>query len=492
MCTWLCEVYEPLDVITSHMSDLRVTFLGTSSGGGPTEGRNCSSLALSIRNETWLVDCAEGTQRQLHKSRHLNIHNVTKVFITHMHVDHCVGVVPLLSTVMSIFSPRAQSCNQDPDKLHVEIYGTPGLRQLIRSTLNLTHMNLSGKYIVHEFHLSEGSTIDQGPPHPNEIVGVNIQADSQQFWQNIGGDVGIKIDAGTIEHRVTCVGYVFTEKLTVATIPRRLVCLGDTSSASHIAPLCISEGIYPSLVVHESTNAWIPPHVDRHHLYGGARKTPQSVREKAISKGLYGGARKTPQSVREKAISKGHSTPDMAGAFARAVRAERLALIHFSAMFENPSPSNPIMREIARQATVAFENPSPSNPIMREIARQATVAWGRRGVDAIAAHDLYWMDIPPRPIESPESQVVQSNPNPSTVWDAHLWDDPLGPDQPMTPNLKRKWDKTHPTGARGLRGNWNRRGGRGRWRGRGGGGGDAHGHGGVNVDGRGDGHSSQT
>ncbi|CAE6455271.1 unnamed protein product [Rhizoctonia solani] len=427
MCTWLCEVYEPLDVITSHMGDLRVTFLGTSSGGGPTEGRNCSSLALSIRNEIWLVDCAEGTQRQLHKSRHLNIHNVTKVFITHMHVDHCVGVVPLLSTVMSIFSPRAQSCNQDPDKLHVELYGTPGLRQLIRSTLNLTHMNLSGKYIVHEFHLSEGSTIDQGPPHPNEIVGVNIQADSQQFWQNIGGDVGIKIDAGTIEHRVTCVGYVFTEKLTVATIPRRLVCLGDTSSASHIAPLCISEGIYPSLVVHESTNAWIPPHVDRHHLYGGARKTPQSVREKAISKG--------------------HSTPDMAGAFARAVRAERLALIHFSAMFKDPSPSN---------------------PIMREIARQATVAWGRRGVDAIAAHDLHWMDIPPRPIESPESQVVQSTPNPSTVWDAHLWDAPLGPDQPMAPNLKRKWDKTHPTGARGFRGNWNRGGGRGRWRGRGG------------------------
>ncbi|QRW16079.1 beta-lactamase superfamily protein [Rhizoctonia solani] len=128
--------------------------------------------------------------------------------------------------------------------------------------------------------------------------------------------------------------------------------------------MCLG-GIYPSLVIHESTNAWIPPDVDRRQLYGGARKTPQSVREKAISKG--------------------HSTPDMAGAFARSVQAERLALIHFSDMFPNPSPSD---------------------PIMREIARQATVAWGRRDASAIAAHDLFWIDIPQRPVEpsgSPES-----------------------------------------------------------------------------------------
>ncbi|CAE6427859.1 unnamed protein product [Rhizoctonia solani] len=421
MYSWLCEICEPRSV-NFDMGDLRVTFLGTSSGGGPTEGRNCSSLALSIRNEVWLVDCAEGTQRQIHKSRHLNIDNVTKIFITHMHVDHCVGVVPLLSTAMSIFSARAQSSNNDPDKLHIEIYGTPGLRQLIRSTLNLTHMNLSGKYIVHELHLSEGETRDEGLPHPNEVVGINIQADSQQFWQNIGNDMGIKIGAGSIEHRVACVG---------------LVCLGDTSSASHIVPLCVSEGVYPSLVVHESTNAWIPPHVDRHHLYGGARKTPQSVREKAISKG--------------------HSTPDMAGAFARSVQAERLALIHFSAMFKNPSPND---------------------PIMREIARQATVAWGRRGVNAIAAHDLFWMDIPPRPVESPQSQDVQPSSGPNAiVWDAHLWEDPLEPDQPMPHNLKRKWEKTHTRGGGGFRGNWNRGSGSGRGRGRGRGRGYGHGHG---------------
>ncbi|KAF8760038.1 Beta-lactamase superfamily domain [Rhizoctonia solani] len=309
---------------------------------------------------------------------------------------------------MSIFSARAQSCNNDPEKVHIEIYGTPGLRQLIRSTLNLTHMNLSGKYIVHELHNSEGDIGDESAPHPNEIIGSNIRADSQQFWQNIGEDAGIKVDVGPIEHRVACMGYVFTEKHTSATIPRRLVCLGDTSSATHIAPLCVSEGIYPSLVIHESTNAWIPPDVDRRQLYGGARKTPQSVREKAISKG--------------------HSTPDMAG------------------------PS------LAR-----FPNPSPSDPIMREIARQATVAWGRRDASAIAAHDLFWIDIPQRPVEpsgSPEKQPSTSSSG--IVCETHLWDDPLEPDQPTSQISKRKWAQNHTEGSRGSHGNLSRGRGRGR------------------------------
>lgn len=165
--------------------------------------------------------------------------------------------------------------------------------------LNLTHMNLSGKYIVHELHAappevtSGGTTGPELPVHPNEIAGVNIHADSQQFWHNVGADLGVRVDAGLIEHRgkqppqselwiddtfrvlVACVGYVFTEKLvdTSSILPRRVVCLGDTSSANHIVPLCVAEGIYPSLVVHESTNAWIPPHVDHKRLYGGARKT---------------------------------------------------------------------------------------------------------------------------------------------------------------------------------------------------------------------------
>lgn len=403
---------------------MRLTFLGTSSGGGPTQGRGCSSMAISFLNEVWLIDCAEGTQRQIQRTGHIDMSRITKVFITHMHVDHCVGVAPLLSTVMSVFSARAQACNNDPDKLHIEIYGPPGLRQLIRTTLNLTHMKLSGKYVVHELYPldDDGSSTSTGPPHPNEISGNNI-AEDDGFWEDICTNPGLRVDAGTIEHRVFCVGYVFTEKIPTTMPPtvqgRRVVCLGDTSSAEHIVPLCISEGIYPSLVVHESTNAWIPPRVDQRRLYGGARKTPQSVREKAIAKG--------------------HSTPDMAGAFARAVKAERLALTHFSAMFENPSPGH---------------------PVMREIARQATVAWGRRGVKAITAHDLFWIDIPQLQVEE-TTRDIELDPE-ELVWEPEVWDEPLEPDQ--IEGATSKSDRDNQQGGSRSRGSrWKR--GRAYWRG---------------------------
>ncbi|KAG8679326.1 hypothetical protein FRC08_017048, partial [Ceratobasidium sp. 394] len=123
------------------MNNMRLTFLGTSSGGGPTQGRGCSALALeSFNGDVWLIDCAEGTQRQIQRVNYIDISRISKIFITHMHVDHCVGVAPLLSALMSVFGARARACNNDPDKLHIEIYGTPGLRQLIRTTLMLTHM----------------------------------------------------------------------------------------------------------------------------------------------------------------------------------------------------------------------------------------------------------------------------------------------------------------------------------------------------------------
>jgi hypothetical protein len=62
-------------------------------------------------------------------------------------------------------------------------------------------MNLGGKYTVHEFHKSKGDVENEGMPHPNEIIGPNIRADSQDFWRDIGGDTGIKVDVGPIEHR---------------------------------------------------------------------------------------------------------------------------------------------------------------------------------------------------------------------------------------------------------------------------------------------------
>jgi ribonuclease Z len=88
---------------------------------------------------------------------------------------------------------------------------------------------------------------------------------------------------------------------------RKIVILGDTCNSNEMLPIAMDA----SALVHESTNAYIP------------KEIVEKVRGLTSSKG-------TVESVRRKAIDRGHSTADMAGEFAKAIRARRLFLNHFS------------------------------------------------------------------------------------------------------------------------------------------------------------------
>lgn len=104
------------------------------------------------------------------------------------------------------------------------------------------------------------------------------------------------------EMSAPCLGYVFRELGDIHA--RKLVVLGDTCDPTGITPLAQNA----SLLIHEATDAYIPADIDP----------------------ALGGRGKTPESILEKTVAKGHSTPGMAGAFARTINAERLVLNHFS------------------------------------------------------------------------------------------------------------------------------------------------------------------
>ncbi len=90
---------------------LRLTFLGTAAAQ-PTLRRNLTSLAVRREGEMSLVDCGEGTQRQL-------IHtgagfDVSSIFFTHFHADHYLGAIGFLRTLsmqdrtepLDVYGPR--------------------------------------------------------------------------------------------------------------------------------------------------------------------------------------------------------------------------------------------------------------------------------------------------------------------------------------------------------------------------------------------------
>jgi len=95
------------------LTQMLACFLGTS-GGMPTPSRQLPSVAVRVSGELLLFDCGEATQRQLLASR-LGFPRELRIFITHRHADHLLGVPGVLYTLgmlgreepVRIYAPRS-------------------------------------------------------------------------------------------------------------------------------------------------------------------------------------------------------------------------------------------------------------------------------------------------------------------------------------------------------------------------------------------------
>ncbi|MGC8670075.1 MAG: ribonuclease Z [Candidatus Micrarchaeia archaeon] len=76
---------------------IKVTFLGTS-GSMPSKTRNLPSISIEYNGGIYLLDCGEGTQRQMLKYS-LNISKIKAIFISHIHGDHVIGIAGLVRTL---------------------------------------------------------------------------------------------------------------------------------------------------------------------------------------------------------------------------------------------------------------------------------------------------------------------------------------------------------------------------------------------------------
>ena len=116
---------------------MKLTILGCHSAT-PRTNTNPTSQVLEIKNHTFLIDCGEGTQVELRRNK-IKFVRIKHIFISHLHGDHCFGLVGLISTFRLL--------TREAD-LH--IYAPKGLKEVITLQMKLSDSWTNYKLIFHE------------------------------------------------------------------------------------------------------------------------------------------------------------------------------------------------------------------------------------------------------------------------------------------------------------------------------------------------------
>ena len=128
---------------------MEVQFLGTGAGL-PAKFRNTQSFVFNFMQELkecWMFDCGEATQHQILKTN-IKPTKITKIFISHLHADHVLGLIGFLSSRSFLLDTNASK---------VTIYGPVGIKDFIEKNMMFTHCSLS--YSVEYIEISSEQCI---------------------------------------------------------------------------------------------------------------------------------------------------------------------------------------------------------------------------------------------------------------------------------------------------------------------------------------------
>ncbi|MEP3210705.1 MAG: ribonuclease Z [Maribacter sp.] len=136
---------------------------------------NPTAQILEIKNHMFLIDCGEGTQVQLRKSK-VKFSRIKHIFISHLHGDHFFGLPGLISTFRLL--------GRDSE---MHVYGPKGIKEAITLLLKLGDAWTNFPLVFHELTAKETEVIYE--------------------------DDSVSVETIPLNHRVYTNGFLFKEKL---------------------------------------------------------------------------------------------------------------------------------------------------------------------------------------------------------------------------------------------------------------------------------------
>jgi ribonuclease Z len=274
-----------------------VTILGNNSAL-PMHDRHPTSQVLTMDDQTFLIDCGEGTQVQMNRFK-IRRSRINNIFISHLHGDHYFGLFGLLNSLSLI------SRTED---LH--LFAPAPLESILKEVFRVADTKLSYPLFF----------------HPLEQEG--------QIWEGSKATVS----AFRVFHRIDCWGFLFREKE-----KQRKV---DIEKAREYG---VPSSFYPSLkegadytrndgVLVKNQSVTKPAPHARSYAYCADTLYQPSLCDIICDADLVYHESTYLEDQAEKAKNRFHSTASQAAAIARQAGAKRLLLGHFSSKYTDLEP----------------------------------------------------------------------------------------------------------------------------------------------------------
>lgn len=273
-----------------------VVFLGTAAGV-PAVDRGLPALIVLHGPRRFLVDCGEGTQRQLLKSG-LGLRRLDRVLLTHGHIDHLLGIGGLVATLALLEAGNS-----------LTVYGGASVLRAVRSLFTeVVWPDGRPRFDIRSIMLEPGTIIE---------------------------DDRLRVRAFPVAHRgADCFGFVFQEKSRPRLLPDRLVALGVPAGPER-RRLLEGEGVVlPDGRRIAPDEVLGPPQPgSRLIVVGDAADADQLVKEVRGADALIIEATFLERDA-DKAAQRGHLTAAQAARLARTADVRALYLTHVSGRYE--------------------------------------------------------------------------------------------------------------------------------------------------------------
>ena len=279
------------------MEPFRIHILGCGSAL-PTIRHLPSMQVVECRGKLFMIDCGEGAQLQLRRSG-LSFEKLGHIFITHLHGDHCFGLIGIIST----FGLLGRTAT-----LH--IHAPEELKPMLQAQLDL-FFNYDIGYQV-EFHA--------------------VDTTKQQV---IYEDRSLTIETIPLEHRMPCAGCLFREKPLLPHIRRDMIDMYGIP-ISQINNIKVGQGFTladGTFIPHEKLVT--PADAPRSYAYCSDTRYIPNLHKKIEGINTLYHESTYAEDKRDAAEKYYHSTAQQAAQVARDAKVGKLLLGHYSARYND-------------------------------------------------------------------------------------------------------------------------------------------------------------